>query len=70
LMAAEEKVSRFTDTPMWITGVGLGTDSMRPGDRTADFVYGGCTDEAAVYPDFVKRPKTPFPDMANFGTQR
>ena len=68
LMAAEEKVSRFTDTPMWITGVGLGTDSMRPGDRTADFVYAGFKDEAKIYPDFVKSPKTPYPDMANFAS--
>jgi acetyl-CoA C-acetyltransferase len=68
LLAAEEKVKRFTDKPVWITGVGLGTDSMRPGDRTADFAYSGFKDEAAIYPDFVKRPKTPFPDMANFGS--
>jgi acetyl-CoA C-acetyltransferase len=68
LMASEKVAHRFTDTPMWITGVGLGTDSMRPGDRTADFVYEGMKDEAKIYPDFVKPIKTPYPDMANFAS--
>ena len=68
LMAAEEKVKKFTNTPMWITGVGVGTDSMRPGDRTADFVYGGFRDEAKIYPDIVRPVKTPYPEMANFAS--
>ena len=68
LMATESKARRFTDTPMWITGVGLGTDSMRPGDRTADFAYEGMKDEAKIYPDFVDPIKTPYPDMANFAS--
>lgn len=68
LLAAEDKVKRYTDNPMWITGVGLGTDSMRPGDRLVDFPFSSFRDKAAIYPDFVKRPKTPYPEMANFGS--
>jgi len=68
LMASEKAAKKFTDTPMWITGVGLGTDSMRPGDRTADFVYENFRDEAKIYPDFVEQIKTPYPDMANFAS--
>jgi acetyl-CoA C-acetyltransferase len=56
---------------MWIAGVGLGSDSMRPGDRLVDWAYHGAhkADEK-LYPANVERPKTPYPEMANFGFAR
>jgi len=33
LLASGEVAKKLTDSPVWITGVGLGTDTMRPGDR-------------------------------------
>ena len=33
ILASEEKAKKITDTPIWITGTGAGTDAMRAGDR-------------------------------------
>ena len=71
LMASEKVARKYTDSPMWIEGVGLGTDSMRPGDRLVNWAYKGVYPDAeAVYPDFVEKPITPYPEMANFGFAR
>jgi len=33
ILASEETTRKLTDKPVWITGVGMGSDTMRPGDR-------------------------------------
>lgn len=71
LLASEKLASRYSDSPMWIKGVGLGTDSMRPGDRLVNWAYKGVyPEEEAIYPSFVEKPITPYPEMANFGFAR
>lgn len=56
---------------MWFEGVGIGTDSMRPGDRLADWAYHGVfKEDEKIFPKNVKKPITPYPDMANFGALR
>jgi len=71
LLASEKLARKYSDSPMWIEGVGLGTDSMRPGDRTANWVYKGVfPNDEKVYPDFVEKPLSPYPEMANFGFAR
>jgi acetyl-CoA C-acetyltransferase len=65
-LASEEAAKKFTDEPIFIQGLGLGTDSMRPGDRLADFPYAGFKEMAERYPDYARKPLTPYPEMANF----
>ncbi len=71
LMASEKVAKKYSDTPMWIKGIGLGTDSMRPGDRLVDWPYHGVykADEK-IYPENFEKPITPYPEMANFGFAR
>ena len=70
VLASEECAHLYSDTPMWIDGVGLGTDSMRPGDRLVDWPYYTVyPEDEKIYPD-TKKPKTPYPDMANFAALR
>jgi len=33
LLASRETAERLVDKPIWVTGAGMGTDTMRPGDR-------------------------------------
>ena len=71
LMASEEVAKRYTDSPVWIDGVGLGTDSMRPGDRLANWAWKGLyPKDEALYPSNFPVPKTPYPEMSNFGSMR
>ncbi|HEW93255.1 thiolase domain-containing protein [Candidatus Geothermarchaeota archaeon] len=71
LLASEEVARKYTDTPVWITGVGLGNDSMRPGDRTGNPAWLGLyPEDEAVWPDYEPKPLTPYPEMANFGAFR
>jgi acetyl-CoA C-acetyltransferase len=71
LMASEKLAKKYSDTPMWFEGVGLGTDSMRPGDRLVDWAYAGVyPEDEKIYPKNIPKPKTPYPDMANFGSLR
>jgi acetyl-CoA C-acetyltransferase len=71
LLASEKVAKKYSDTPMWMAGVGAGTDSMRPGDRLVDWAYHGFfKEDEALFPSKVKKPITPYPDMANFGALR
>jgi acetyl-CoA C-acetyltransferase len=71
LMGSEKVAKRYTNNPMWIDGVGIGTDSMRPGDRLVDWAYHGAYKaEEKRYPKNVEKPTTPYPEMANFGFAR
>ncbi|MEM2618364.1 MAG: hypothetical protein QW356_02600 [Candidatus Hadarchaeales archaeon] len=71
LLASDKVARRYSDSPMWIEGVGLGTDSMRPGDRLVNWAYKGVyPEDEARYPSFLERPITPYPEMANFGFAR
>lgn len=71
LMGSEKVAKRYSDNPMWVAGVGLGTDSMRPGDRLVDWPFHGVykADEK-IYPENIEKPITPYPEMANFGFAR
>jgi acetyl-CoA C-acetyltransferase len=70
LLTSEKVAKKYTDTPMWISGIGLGSDSMRPGDRLVDWPYKNVYQEDEnIYPD-IKKPVTPYPDMANFAALR
>ncbi len=71
LLASEEKVKELTDTPVWITGVGLGTDTMRPGDRIDNPAWVGLyPEDEKAWPKTEARPMSPYPEMANFGSFR
>ncbi len=71
LLTCEENARKFTDTPVWITGVGLGTDTMRPGDRVDNPMYKGLyPEDEEKYPDVATKPLSPYPEMANFGSIR
>lgn len=71
LLTSEEKAKKFTDAPVWITGVGLGTDTMRPGDRVDNPMYKGLyPEDEARYPSVPTKPLAPYPEMANFGSIR
>ena len=71
LLASEETAKKFTDSPVWITGVGLGTDTMRPGDRVDNPMYRGLyPKDEALYPDVPTKTAAPYPEMANFGSMR
>ena len=70
-LASEDVARRYTDTPIWITGVGLASDMMRPGDRPDNPGFHGLfPDEYAAYPKHAIRPREPYPDIANFGACR
>lgn len=71
VLASEEKAKKITDTPVWVTGLGLGSDMMRPGDRPDNPGFHNLfPEEAKVYPDFAIKPREPYPEMANFGACR
>ena len=71
LLASEEVARKYTDTPIWISGIGLGNDSMRPGDRTGNPAWLGLyPQDEAVWPPNEPRPLTPYPELANFGAFR
>ena len=71
LLTCEENARKFTDTPVWITGVGLGTDTMRPGDRVDNPMFKGLyPKDEEKYPEVPTKPVSPYPEMANFGSIR
>jgi len=71
LLASEKVAKKYTDSPVWIEGVGLGTDSMRPGDRLANWAWKGLyPEDEGLYPVWAKTPLTPYPEMSNFGSMR
>ena len=69
LLADEETAKKLTDTPIWITGVGFGTDTMRPGDRPDNPAWKGLfPEDEAKWPNSISRPMSPYPDLVNFGS--
>lgn len=71
VLAAEEATLKLTDKPVWITGVGLGSDTMRPGDRIDNPAWRAqfpeCEDR---YPSIDSKPLSPYPEMSNLGAVR
>ncbi len=71
VLAAEEAALKLTDKPVWITGVGLGSDTMRPGDRVDNPVWRGRFAECEEsYPDIWSKPLSPYPEMTNLASVR
>ncbi len=71
MLTNEENAKKYTDAPVWITGVGLGTDTMRPGDRVDNPMYKGLyLKDESIYPAVATKPAAPYPEMANFGSIR
>ena len=70
-LASEDVARKYTDEPVWITGVGLASDMMRPGDRPDNPGFAGLfPDEYDAYPAHAIKPREPYPDIANFGACR
>jgi acetyl-CoA C-acetyltransferase len=70
-LASEDVARKYTDTPVWISGVGLASDMMRPGDRPDNPGFAGLfPDEYDAYPAHAIKPREPYPDIANFGACR
>ncbi len=68
VLASEEKAKQLTDTPIWVAGLGLGSDAMRPGDRPDNPGWRERNPELErAYPDYAKKPRQPYPEIANFG---
>jgi len=71
LIASEEEAKKLTDTPVWITGIGLGTDTMRPGDRLDNPAWiDQYPEDENIWLETEPRPESPYPEMANFGSFR
>ncbi len=71
VLTSEEKAKKITNEPIWITGLGLGSDMMRPGDRLDNPGFKGIfPEEGKKYPDYAIKPREPYPEMANFGACR
>ncbi len=71
ILASEEYAKKLTDDPIWVLGVGLGTDMMRPGDRPDNPAWSGKHPELSKnYPDYAIKPRAPYPEIANFGACR
>jgi len=68
VLASQKYAKKITDAPVWITGLGLGSDMMRPGDRPDNPGFHGMfPSEARSYPKHALKPREPYPEMANFG---
>ncbi|MDP2953041.1 MAG: thiolase domain-containing protein [Chloroflexota bacterium] len=71
LLASEEWAQRLTDKPVWIAGVGMGSDTMRPGDRIDNPAWPGLYPEAEKrYPAIPSRPRAAYPEMTNLASVR
>ncbi len=71
LLASEEKAKQLTDSPIWITGIGLGTDTMRPGDRIDNPSWINLyPEDEKIWRSTEPRLMSPYPEMANFGSFR
>lgn len=71
VLAYEDVAKRLTDDPIWVIGVGLGSDMMRPGDRPDNPNWKGRFPEAeASYPEHALKPRSPYPEISNFGACR
>jgi acetyl-CoA C-acetyltransferase len=71
IFATEEVAKKLTDDPLWLIGVGLGTDMMRPGDRPDNpGMHNRFPGAGDNYPDYAVKPREPYPEIANFGACR
>jgi acetyl-CoA C-acetyltransferase len=71
VLASEDVARKYTDEPVWMTGIGLGSDMMRPGDRPDNPGWKGRFEECKrSYPPRAMRPREVYPEMANFGACR
>lgn len=71
VLASEELAKRITPDPVWVIGLGIGTDMMRPGDRPDNPGWHNRFPEAREnYPDFALKPREPYPELSNFGACR
>jgi acetyl-CoA acetyltransferase len=71
LLADEKTTKNLTDNPVWISGVGFGTDTMRPGDRPDNPAWKGLyPKDEKLWPKHIQRPMSPYPDLVNFGSFR
>jgi acetyl-CoA C-acetyltransferase len=71
LLANEEMAKKLTDNPVWIEGVGFGTDTMRAGDRPDNPAWKGLfPEDENIWPEHVPKPMSPYPDLTNFGSLR
>lgn len=71
ILASEELAKKLTPDPIWIIGLGLGSDMMRPGDRPDNPGFKGRFPDASKnYPSYALKPREPYPEMANFGACR
>ena len=70
-LASEDVVHKYTDEPVWFSGLGLASDMMRPGDRPDNPGFAGLfPEEYDAYPSHAIKPREPYPDIANFGACR
>jgi acetyl-CoA C-acetyltransferase len=71
LLANEEMTKKLTDNPVWISGVGFGSDTMRAGDRPDNPAWKGVyPEDEKIWPKDVPKPMSPYPDLLNFGALR
>lgn len=71
VLAEGKKAKQLSDKPVWITGVGLGSDTMRPGDRLDNPVWHSIFPELMdKYPDVKTKPLTPYPEMTGLAAVR
>ena len=71
VLASEDVARNYTDEPIWIDGIGLGTDFMRPGDRPDSPTWSAINRDAKKhYPDFAIKPREVYPEISNFGACR
>ena len=71
LLANEELTKKLTDNPVWISGVGFGSDTMRAGDRPDNPAWKGLyPEDEKIWPKHVPKPMSPYPDLLNFGSLR
>jgi acetyl-CoA C-acetyltransferase len=71
LLANEELTKKLTDNPIWISGVGLGSDTMRAGDRPDNPAWKGLyPKDERIWPKHIPKPMSPYPDLTNFGSLR
>jgi acetyl-CoA C-acetyltransferase len=71
LLANEKMTKELTDNPVWITGLGFGTDTMRPGDRPDNPAWKGLyPKDEKIWPKEISPPRSPYPELTNFGAFR
>src|SRR4030065_575256 len=63
LLANEEMTKKLTDNPIWISGVGFGSDTMRAGDRPDNPAWKGIyPEEEKIWPKTRPKPHYQYPN--------